>query len=303
MRIDPDLFLDSPVRWWELANHPRAALTDAWRVTHHASQAAAEIGKVFALPCDDDSHTTLQWFDGASITDGFLTGQLVEAEDGPFSAALRLYDMVLFLIRPSGEPIADLPLPGSTVEHATKWIVDAALNSTQIEIRQESNPAPDLPGHPVGEGAEIPVPNQLAQIELVRLYSNTNTMLSALHAEHDSASEARCWPHHFDLASLTELAHEGDVATRTIGIGVTPPDPVSESGYWYVSPWAAGDLGKKDPPRLKHGRWHDRAEGSPPMAVLDISDLGEIEEEDLQKRIVAQFIAGAFNASAEILDV
>ena len=45
-----------------------------------------------------------------------------------------------------------------------------------------------------------------------------------------------------------------------------------------------------------------RAEAKLRAFLYQWFDLGEIEEVDLQKRIVAQFMAGAFNACAELLN-
>lgn len=305
LRIDEDLLLSESVRWWELGNHPAESLTDAWRVTHHAAQAAAEIGKVFAIAREDDSHTSFEWCDGAGITDGFLAGELIEANVGPFRSAMRLFDMVLFLIRPSGDVIAELPLPGHSVDHATAWIVEQTLNAIDIEVRQASEPAKNLPAHPVADGADVPPPNQLAQIELIRLYANTNAMLTELERDLAACTQPRVWPGPFELSSLVELAQDQRGApTKAVRLGLTPPD-ASAGGRWFAAPVAENVPSVGTPPRLPHGRWLDAAQGAPttadPTAILELGALAGIEDRAEQQRIVGAFLAGAFNACAELL--
>lgn len=297
MRLDPDTLAEA--HWWELAGHARESLTDAWRRAHYAAQAVAEIGKAFAEPMDDDSHTNLAWFDGANILDGFLAGSVVG--ERRLRAALRFWDMHLFMIDDTGEAHAELDLPGKTLEQAAGWIVDSALNLLDEPVRQGTEPAPDLPDHPVGDGKPFAPPDQFAQAELIRLYANTNAIARIIEHASGDADATRCWPHHFDLATLVNIKREGNDATRTVGVGITPPDSLSESGYWYVSPWRKdSDYSKDKHPGLPFGRWHDRGENSK-MALLDISDASANQDKDEQQQRVAAFVAAAFNACADNL--
>jgi hypothetical protein len=111
----------------------------------------------------------------------------------------------------------------------------------------------------------------------------------------------RLWPHHFDLASLFVVERDSKGAmTKTIGVGITPPDAVDDAGYWYVSPWskAEGDgFAKAD---LPLGRWVDR--GAMPMAVLPVTEVWRIASEGeltkagaVQAAAVAEFVAAAVN--------
>ena len=65
----------------------------------------------------------------------------------------------------------------------------------------------------------------------------------------------RCWPHHFDLATLTTLTARDP--TGYIGAGLSPGDDYYDEPYFYVSihpkpdPAALPDL-----PALGH--WHQR---------------------------------------------
>lgn len=298
IRLTPEHFASA--RWWELGNHATEPLTESWRQTHYASQAAAEAGKLFAVTCDDDSHTNLEWSDGGGILDGFFAGERIETSSGVFRCALRVNDLHLFLITPSGEAIAELPLPGKTLEEALKWVHLKGMDAGGM-VRQASVPAPDLPEHPLGSGAAFAEPSQFGQVELIRLYANTDAALTAISEAIPGFTRARTWPHHFDHAALLEVTKDGDAATQTVGVGLAVPDSLSAAGYWYVSPWSRIDAAKPDHrPELPHGRWIER-EGSVPMAVLDLSALHGLESESEQRDIFQAFAAHAFNASLEIL--
>ena len=291
------------VHWWELAGHDPAKLLDAWRMTHHAAQPAAEVGKAFAVPSDDDSHTNFGWFHGNGLVHGFLASTVVESPSGQhLRAALRLIDLHLFLIRPTGEAISAMELAGATSEQAHQWVVDAAMNALDAPIRQGTEPAPDLPDHAVAHGQPFSEPDQMSQAELIRLYANTDSVLSVLGSIVDDASEPRCWPHHFDHAMLIEIEQdEHGSATKTVGIGLTPPDSLSPEGYWYVSPWSSASVSKQETHDLPHGRWIDRGDGTPPMAILPISEVAGLQDPGNELRRVAEFVAATINTSHEML--
>ena len=82
-------------------------------------------------------------------------------------------------------------------------------------------------------------------------------MLRAFTAKRSNASEVRCWPHHFDIATVANLGprngNEGSDQARSIGIGVSPGDEHYAQPYAYVSPSPRFDR-LPDPP--KPGRWH-----------------------------------------------
>ncbi|MEM1330012.1 MAG: hypothetical protein AAGG07_05575 [Planctomycetota bacterium] len=304
MTLTPEK-LSQNVHWWELAGHDPAKLNEAWRLTHHAAQPLAEVGKAFAVPSPDDSHTNLEWFHGNNLIQGYLAGVVVESPKGDhLRAALRMIDLHAFLIRPSGEAVGAMELRGATSEQAHQWIVDAAMNALDAPIRQATEPAPDLPDHPVASGAPFGEPDQMSQAELIRLYANTDGVLTVLKSLVPETSEARCWPHHFDLATLTEVARGDDGnATRTIGVGLTPPDSLSPEGYWYVSPWSADRIAKGERADLPYGRWIDRGEGVPPMALLPISEVAGPQDPKEELARCAGFIAAAFNEATQMIRV
>ncbi|MFG0283541.1 MAG: hypothetical protein ACF8R7_03895 [Phycisphaerales bacterium JB039] len=299
------------VRWWELAGHDQASLRQAWRQTHYAAQAAAEIGKSWGEPAADDSHTSLSWLDGAGLLQGAMLGQVASAGENPVRSAMRMSDLRLLLLSPAGAPLEQTALAGRTLPDAIGWI-RAAAETHAGPAAHEAVPAPDLPEHPLAKGAKFAATAQLAQVELIRLYANASHVLERISAIAAEISDpVRIWPHHFDIATLLTLDRSDDGSPRrTLGLGLTPPDGLIDDGYWYVSGWSATPLrpGATRMPALAHGRWIERT-GSLPMAVLPISavtavagDPESIAEPGEQQQRVADFLATAANASLEALD-
>jgi len=286
MRLDAGELTGDNVKWMELAGHDSEALADAWRRVHYACQAAAEVGKAFAEPGDDDSHTCLTWFDGAKFLDGFFAGPEVGTSKR-VRGALRVWDMRLFVIGESGDAIGELELEGHTIEQATGWIVDSALNILDEPIRQATEPETGLPAHAIGTGAVFGPPDQFPQAELIRLYSDANSILSAASAQIDGAGAVRTRPGRFDISTVVK------VGSGSIRLGLSPPDDVSAHGYWYVSG------AQSDRPKLSFGCWHEVAADAPADAVFDLVDLHGVEDVAEQRHRVGTFLSEAFNAGAE----
>ena len=258
---------------WPRLDDP-GAIADAWRQAHHGAQAAAELGKSWAEARGDDSHSTLAWDDG----DGSLAG----VEVGGARAALRFEPFGLRVGGADGHD--DLPLHGVTADEAEAWVrrhAEARLGPA----RRDARPAPDLPEHPVAAGRAFDASDAGAFALVGRLYGAANAALCALAGALPDRPAVRCWPHHFDIATLHLASPDG---SRTVGAGLAVPDGVAPSGYLYVSAWARD--GAPDPARLAPDlRWAGA------MAVLPLDALAE--PDDARRAAgVGEFVARAFGA-------
>jgi hypothetical protein len=303
MHLDRDDLLQA-AHWWELGGHPTESLTDAWRQVHHALQPAAELGRAFGIPLDDGAQGAFEWIDGKKIIDGYFVGRLIETPRGVVRAALRPFDMALFLIDPGGRIYAELNLADKTIEQAHGWVLTSTMNLFDIPVRQATQTGGGLPDHAVAQGEALSEPNQLALIELVRLYANTASISRAVALHIPEAAPALCWPDPFRLNTRVVLKGEIDAPERYIEVGISPPDSISKSGYWYVAAHDAGSKLEKSSPeglaKLEQGYWLADGGQSVPMAVLDIDQLHGIEEDTEQRQIVMQFFAQAFNACTRL---
>lgn len=299
-----------PSHAWYIGRAERAALVDAWRVVHHVSQAVAEVGKSWTPAAPDDSHSALTFHPddaapGCWVREGEAGAQLVIDE-----CKVRVYDAC------KGEAI-ELDGAEWSISDLTARVREESARLFGSPL-QDSVPAPDLPEMPSDVALDESVLEDLDSHYTIteRLLGRLRTCAQGHVAEGAHELVPRLWPHHFDLASLAVVARDGDGGmTKTIGVGLTPPDSVDDAGYWYVSPWSKESLGQAfEKPVLPHGRWIDRGETA--MAVLPVTEVWGIvehrkydDQHDVcetqtlarQCAAVAEFVATAFNSCWEQL--
>jgi len=291
---------DLAIEFWPAIGYAEhAALVDAWRQIHHAAQGLVELGKSWGDLRDDDAHSALAW----SETDGgwINTGR---GDDTTVLGWLDFGGASVWLERAEPQEGAWIELEGRTVADVRAWVRATAERLAGSGPRHEAVPAPDLPDHATARGKPLTLTDVDARGDLEAIYEGAGLLLQALreslgerHGAAEDAAAPRLWPHHFDAASLFVVARDGTGAmTRTIGVGVTPPDGIEPAGYWYVSPWAEeGIAGESRWPDLPAGRWHDRGDGLR-MAVLPLEALTALESGAEQFDRLASFVTTAFNA-------
>src|SRR5262249_62334200 len=75
--------------------------------------------------------------------------------------------------------------------------------------------------------------------ELVAWFGNAGLSLGSIQRQMIgrklAASPVRCWPHHFDIATLTTLPARNAGATGYVGAGLSPGDEYYDEPYFYVS--------------------------------------------------------------------
>lgn len=193
-------------------------LTDARLQLHWAAQLAATVGRTLAAPRADDSHTSFRWKNDALV------------QEDRFRSGLRLRDLTLLLHD------KEFPLDGRTIDDGFAW-----LASRLPGLRKELDEP--MPHHAVADGAPFSLADAAAFEELSRYYAEAARLLPAIH------DDVRCWPHHFDIATLLEL--DGG---KSIGAGLSPGDESCDEPYWYVNHSPA--TSRRDfPPLAGGGTW------------------------------------------------
>jgi hypothetical protein len=100
-----------------------------------------------------------------------------------------------------------------------------------------------------------------ALAELAAWFGNAELSLGAIHRQmlgrKLAASPLRCWPHHFDLATLITLPARNGDATGNVGAGFSPGDEYYDEPYFYVSVYPEPDP-KTLPSLPTLGHWHLR---------------------------------------------
>jgi hypothetical protein len=202
----------------------------------------------FLEASDDDAHRSLCW---VSARRALATGSSSRG-DQALTVNLVLEEMRLVVVR-SDEEESSLELQGRTLEEARQ--------TTQVCSDPHSSsplawPEFELPAHPVADGSPFHI-DRIASARLATWFDAAEWMLAPV-ASREDASPLRCWPHHFDIATLISLpAARADGTVPTVGVGMTPGDAQYPAPYGYVSPWPPP--WDKERPPLDRGHWH--AEG------------------------------------------
>ena len=289
---------ESAAHWEKLGDPSPGSLVDARLQLHHAAQIASSVGFTFVEPVKDDSHTNLEWFDSL----GALTSK--PAAGGPsFHAALDVAGLRLLLI--SGEDRRTIrsffDLDGQTVEAAYAWLKSVierfAGSKLSKGIVRSPNP---IPAHPVVDGQPFSFAAPEAFAELRRWFANSDRVLRKIEAETPKASPVRCWPHHFDIATLIEFQpSQGRDSGRSIGVGMTPGDEEYPEPYLYATPWPYPH-DPPLPPLAGEGQWHSEGWLGAVLTGPNLVAAGGADEQSLR---AADFLGSAMEACRELVGV
>jgi len=280
-------------RWDRIAAVAPEALAGAVLELHWATQLLAAAGQTFVASRTDDSHRAMTW-DGA--LDGFL-GEAF-ANGYPFRLGLRVDDMTLHLLDRTDATLGALALGGTTLDDAYAWLrtgLSQYMGGSGPEIER-----PDFrpPEHPVGAGAPFSTTIEGELAVLAALYGGAAEILYGMAGSTPGASPVRCWPHHFDIATLVTLPGGViDGSARTLGVGMAPMGGGHDTWYWYVTPWPYPDadtLPELPPP----AHWHTEGWTG---AVLRGTDILAAPATRRRGRIVA-FLEEAGAAATQALE-
>ncbi len=232
--------------WQGLGKRDPLALETARLQIHWAAQTIAAAGITLIEHAADDSHTNMEWLGSRRL----LAGQVVVGEPS-FRVALDPSDLTLLLVKPDDEEIGQLSLNGHTLEQGYDLLSSMILPLIEDDHVELDRPTFELPQHPVATGECFSIDDSASFVEVGRWFANADLVLRSVQEETPAASPVRCWPHHFDIATLIEVDRD---AKKSIGVGMTPGDGNYAEPYWYVTPWpypAADNL-----PPLEAGTWH-----------------------------------------------
>jgi hypothetical protein len=279
---------------WETlgAVDPRE-LTDARLQLHWAAQAAAGVGRQLLPHQADYGEQSFQWLAGPRV----LAQGVVEGKR-TFRSAVQPSPAALLLLDGDGATLAELPLEGRTLDAAYEWVKAEVERLRGCPLGKPlERPGDDFPAHPVGSGATFATSGP-AFAEIGRYFADADRVLRALAERNPGASPVRCWPHHFDIATLILLDPETDPEkARSIGVGLSPGDGGISEPYFYALPWPAPAT--TGLPKLAGGRW--QIEGWV-GAVLEASDFAGAGSNGSQARQVESFLESAVSGCRRLLE-
>jgi len=227
-------------------------LADARVELHWAAQIVAAVGRALIAAAPDDSQTSLEWLEAERSFLGGATPRGLRLGLRPADLTLVVHDSQ----DRNGAPRRELPLAGRTLDEARGWAAEAFGALATVV------PPYVMPPHPVARGGTFTGDDREALAELERWYASANRLLCEVRRTPShapvQAAPVRCWPHHFDIATLLELSPGASGETRTIGVGLSPGDASYAEPYFYVTPWPYPQRRDgSDLPRLPAGAlWH-----------------------------------------------
>ncbi len=275
----------------DLGQPPPGALVEARLELHWAAQIVGAAAGSRISAKDDFSHTNLGWHEE-------LGGLVTHLIDGRLAVGLRFADITLVIVDGGGAVVAEKPLAGVTLEAGMAWLT-AELDTRVGDVVPLVRLAHDMPEHAVGSGGVFGEATD-AHVVLGRWFALAHAQVTGVAKRHgDAATAARCWPHHFDLATLVTVeAHADPEEAKTVGVGMSPGDGGYREPYFYVTPWPRpeGEL-----PNLEVGNWHTEGwTGAVLTGTAAIAGTGAGKTEDVSATL-ASFVEPAVAASLIIL--
>lgn len=223
---------------------------------HHALQWLARAARAYVPPQPDDGHTSLGW---DPVLGGFTTYPL---KDGSW-LSLKMIDLTLALHNgEAATPVQSFSLNGRADALVRQWLGEQ-LNARGFDPQALDTPSPyEIPAHAVAEGRPYdPAGLADALAELAAWFGNAALSLASIQTllieRGCSSSPVRCWPHHFDIATLTALPAKSADSAKFIGAGLSPGDEYYDEPYFYVSVYPEPDP-QLLPTLPMLGHWHDR---------------------------------------------
>lgn len=274
-----------PPQAWRFIDPRRAEeLVEARLQVHHAAQFAAAFGISYLPAQSDDSHTNMEWLD----RHGALASNHTGTPDTRI--AVRLHPFALLVLDADDAIVDSRMLDGVILADALRW-VQAQLARRGFEpTRYTLKRHYEIPHHRVADGAAFDAVTSQHQFEeLARWYSNASWVLEQLVAATPNASQVRCWPHHFDIATLLEVA-----PGKTISVGMEPGDDYWREPYFYASMSPAPPANVPRPELAGDGVWNTRD-------WIGAALPGSTLSATAQHTQAADFLASAVRACTELL--
>jgi len=208
-----------------------------------------------------------------------------------FRVGVRPVKLALLLVGEDSRPIAEYPLHGRTIIEARDWIRSRIKLLGGDGSRYTLTRHYEIPRHDVTYGESFDASEPARFEELAKWFANAAALLDSVARSALVASEVRCWPHHFDLATLIEVAPD-----RNIAVGMEPGDQYYDEPYFYVRMHPQSAASRiRSRPLWGSGTWHTSDWVG---AVLPGSRFGAGASQEQQVR---EFLDSAVSACRALL--
>jgi len=212
-----------PIDWKTLREPAPVSLASVRKTAHYAAQWVARAAWANLPAAPDDSHSALTW-------DASLGALLSATFPGGVTVGLRLASLELLVMQDAKSD--RLPLHGLAPSAVDDWLA-SKLTAHRYKAHSISKLPYEVPSHVLSREPGLEA--------LSRWYGAAADVLEAVRAKYadikPGPGSVRCWPHHFDIASLVQLEEGAGESARSIGVGFSPGDEYYREPYFYVSPY------------------------------------------------------------------
>ena len=271
-------------QWRPLRDIDRGQLREARLQAHYAVQWLARAARAYIPPQMADIHTSLRW---DHTFDCFMTRPFRDRS----RLSLQIINLTLTLHGADGSS-QPLPLNGRADTEARQWLGER-LAARGLDPQALDAPSPyEMPEHAITRGAAYDVNSGAdALAEIAAYFTNAEFFLDRIEKEMIAhqfpASPVRCWPHHFDLATLTMLPNRDPDMMGSVGTGISPGDEYYDEPYFYVSVYPEPEPASL-PALPPLGHWHSHdfvAAILPAHKIISAKDQAAATGDFLQRAV------------------
>lgn len=249
-------------KWNKIVGVDLTQINSTRKALHQAVQLVGAAPRNVLTHDPTDTSASLEW---TAAIKGLQSIPISKSGDPDLRAGLSFDDFSLN-IEKGNQLIASLQLEGKSTEDGLAWIKstlkDIGVDSGKINLELPY----EIEDYDYSQTLNA---DSEALREFTKLYSNTSILLSNIVEQWEKAYDIRCWPHHFDLATLipVETDEKGEIL-KSIGVGLSPGDEGINEPYLYVNVWPNVDGLEKH--QLPAGHWNKEGWSG---AVLTYSEL------------------------------
>lgn len=267
--------------WTNIEKIPSQTLTNNRKSIHQAVQLVSAFARNILEPDPTDGRSSLIW------NNDFHGLVSVPLETGTAISIGISFTAFELLILENGKASKKFSLEGSSVNKGLEWLktelksIDIASEKINLTLPYEIED--------YDYDSELLVDSSALEA-FAALYGNTANILDGIVKKWSKAFDIRCWPHHFDIATLIPIEEDnkGEM-TKSIGVGLSPGDDQINEPYIYVNVWPQIDFELLSSSKLSAGNWNKEGWSG---SVLNYSDFINGDQQKIQE----QFISEAFEA-------
>ncbi len=266
------------INWNNIKKVDLKDLIDTRISLHRAIQLVGAVPRNL-LPHDPtDASASLIW---NSNTSGLVSQSILDFD---ISVGLSFNDFQLNIFK-GARAFKSIQLSDSSIDDALSWLKSElsklGLDGSKINL--------SLPYElPTYDNRPLKVDKSALEV-FNGLYSNIQAILDEEVVNWKNAFDIRCWPHHFDLATLIPLEQDanGEVL-KSIGVGLSPGDEGIDEPYIYINIWPTIEYNKLAQHKLPAGHWNNEGWSG---AVLTYSDFIANDQGNLVSGFIKEVVS------------